>query len=285
MKIGENILYWTGISAGSGLVYHDNDVVLVDGQTRRNQAALILELMELNRLDPTSITYLINTHSDFDHIGGNAEFLERVPGIRIVAGSSAVNKIENPFATMEAPTFRTERVVENLRRSQVAITVQKDMTLTSGDVTLQIVCTPGHTPGSICVYHEASRALFTGDTVLGSGRWGGPKGIPLVRMDLETMLTSLEKLTRLNVEWLLPGHGNVVQDGNRRIRESITGLQELPHRVLRVIEQQRTLAEISNTLLVYPNTVQAALTLLENEGKVRQVEAETLNSETKWIAT
>jgi glyoxylase-like metal-dependent hydrolase (beta-lactamase superfamily II) len=285
MKIGDNILYWTGISAGSGLVFHGNDVVLVDGQTRRNQAALIMELMKLYGLNPTSTSYLINTHSDFDHIGGNAEFLERIPGIKIVAGSPAVDKIENPIAMMETPTFRTERVVENLRRSRVSIKVEKDMTLTSGDVTLQIVCTPGHTPGSICVYHEASRALFTGDTVLGSGRWGGPKGIPLVRMDLATMLTSLEKLARLNVEWLLPGHGNIVQDGNRRIRESIAGLQALPNRVLRVIDQQRTLAEISDTLLVYPNTVQAALTLLEKEGKVRQVEAEMSKSETTWIAT
>lgn len=285
MKIGENVLFWTGISAGSGLIFDDSDIIVVDGQTRRNQATLIMELMELHGVDPTSMRHLINTHSDFDHIGGNAAFLERVPEIQVVAGALEADKIENPFPAIDPPSFASERMVENLTTCNVAIPVDADMTLTAGDLRIRILCTPGHSPGGICVYHEASQSLFTGDTVLGSGRWGGPMGLPLVRMDLKTMITSLTKLAQLQVEWLLPGHGNIIHDGTPRIRETIRGLQELPSQVLRVLDHKRTLAEISDALLVYPATINAALTMLANEGKIRSTEQERVRSETQWVVT
>lgn len=285
MKIGEHVLFWTGISAGSGLIFDANDIVMVDAQTRRNQAALVIELMALHGVDPKSMRYLINTHSDFDHIGGNAVLLDRVPDLQIVAGTPEAATIENPFSRMNSTSFASERIVENLTTCKVAVRVDQDMTLTIGELRLQIICTPGHSPGSICVYHEASQTLFTGDTVLGSGRWGGPLGLPLVRMNLDTMLTSLTKLTHLNVDWLLPGHGNIVHGGNPRIRDTIHGLRELPNRILRVMDQKTTLSELSDTLLVYSSTLQAALTKLADDGQIRAIDQTRVQTETQWTVT
>ena len=47
--------------------------------------------------------------------------------------------------------------------------VEDGDTIAVGGVTIEVVHTPGHTLGSICLYLREERALFTGDTVLGLG--------------------------------------------------------------------------------------------------------------------
>ena len=78
-----------------------------------------------------------------------------------------------------------------------------------GDVKLKVISTPGHTPGSICLYDEATRVMFTGDTVFEGGSFG--------RTDIggnpEHMISSLEILTKYDVSTLYPGHGNPVTAG------------------------------------------------------------------------
>ena len=64
--------------------------------------------------------------------------------------------------------------------------------------------TPGHTEGSICLLHGKSKTLFTGDTVFtgGSvGRWDLATG------NYDQLVSSLEKLRKLDFENLYPGHG------------------------------------------------------------------------------
>ncbi len=285
MKIGDNVLFWQGIYAGSGFIFAGDAVVAVDAQSRRDQVDLMIELMKLYRLNPDNIRYLINTHNDFDHIGGNAEFLERVPGLKIVAGVEDAAKIENPLSDVREPLFSAERVVENLKTCRVETKIDKDLTLNAGGLKLEVLCTPGHTAGSICVYHKDSRTLFTGDTVLGYGRWAGPRGIPLVRDEsFETIIGSLEKLLKLRVEWLLPGHGGVVRDGTVRIRETIAALKGLPDQVLGVLEEEHTVSEVSDRLLVYPNTVMTAIKMLERRGRVAKTDKVIQTSETRWVA-
>ncbi|MDD1715868.1 MAG: MBL fold metallo-hydrolase, partial [Methanolinea sp.] len=75
---------------------------------------------------------------------------------------------------------------------------------------LVVIHTPGHTPGSICLYHAEERALISGDTVFtegGFGRFDFPGG------SRDTLLSSLRRLADLDVEGLYPGHGTPVQRG------------------------------------------------------------------------
>ena len=281
MKIDDKILFWQGIYAGSGFAFGKDVVVAVDAQSRRDQVDLMLELLQLYGQDPKNTRYLINTHNDFDHIGGNAEFLEKIPKIKIVAGMEDATKIENPLNELGETGFMAERVVENLRTCKVEIKIDKDISLEMGDLRLDIIRTPGHTPGSICVYHADSRSLFTGDTVLGYGRWAGPKGIPLVRADsLQPMLDSLKKISRLDVKWLLPGHGKAVPNGAERIQETIAALEDLPKQVLGTLRETHTMFEVSDKLLIYPATIETAIKMLEKEGKVKK----TKWDEDRWLA-
>lgn len=72
-----------------------------------------------------------------------------------------------------------------------------------GDVGLRIVLAPGHSPGSICIYWPEKKALFTGDVVFS----GGIGRTDLLGGDGRLLKESIRRLSTLDVEYLLPGHG------------------------------------------------------------------------------
>ena len=101
--------------------------------------------------------------------------------------------------------------------------IAPDIVLTDGDIIgdLQVLHTPGHTPGSICLLAERELLLFSGDTVFSDGcfgRYDFPGGS---RIDLAR---SLDRLALLDVEGLYPGHGEPVEQGGSR---HIIAAQEL----------------------------------------------------------
>src|SRR5699024_9694171 len=78
-----------------------------------------------------------------------------------------------------------------------------------------VVHTPGHSPGHICLYFEGSRLLISGDQVITNGTVY--VGEPLGKMN--EYLRSMRKLLKYDVDTLAPGHGDVVNNGWRRILE------------------------------------------------------------------
>ncbi len=90
-----------------------------------------------------------------------------------------------------------------------------------GDKSLQIIPTPGHSPGSICLYWEEKKALFSGDTVfyMGVGRTDFQGG------DIVALADSVERLSRLNVEYLIPGHGQIIK-GEKEISRNFKVILE-----------------------------------------------------------
>ena len=74
-----------------------------------------------------------------------------------------------------------------------------------GDFSLEVIWTPGHTSGSICLYQDG--ILFSGDTIFA----GGSIGRTDLRGNGKDLLSSVKKLTRLPVEIVYPGHGESIQ--------------------------------------------------------------------------
>jgi len=88
---------------------------------------------------------------------------------------------------------------------------QPDFFLKEGELSLDglelsIFHTPGHSPGSVAVYWPFQKALFTGDLVFkdGIGRTDLPGG------DGVQIKESIKRMMTLDVEWLLPGHGDLI---------------------------------------------------------------------------
>jgi hydroxyacylglutathione hydrolase len=72
-----------------------------------------------------------------------------------------------------------------------------------GDTTIEVIATPGHSPSSLCFYWPDRRALFTGDVIFSQriGRTDLPGGSG------KLLKESIQRLSTLDVDCLLPGHG------------------------------------------------------------------------------
>jgi hydroxyacylglutathione hydrolase len=89
-------------------------------------------------------------------------------------------------------------------------------TLDLGDISLQVIHTPGHSPESMCLYWPESKVLFTGDVIfmVSVGRTDFPGG------NTKLLKESIDKISELDIEYLLPGHMDIVT-GQTRVRRNI----------------------------------------------------------------
>ena len=97
----------------------------------------------------------------------------------------------------------------------------KEGSLSIDDLELNIFHTPGHSPGSITLYWPSQKALFTGDLIFkeGLGRTDLPGG------NGSKLKESIRRLTNLDVECLLPGHGEIIM-GAEKVRKNFAELEQ-----------------------------------------------------------
>jgi len=93
--------------------------------------------------------------------------------------------------------------------------------LTIGDKTFQVILTPGHSPGSICLHWPEKKVLFTGDVVFSQsiGRTDLPGGSG------KQLKESISRLAELDVEVLCPGHGDVVA-GRENVKKNFKMIKD-----------------------------------------------------------
>ena len=103
--------------------------------------------------------------------------------------------------------------------------------------------TPGHAPGHLCLFEPTSRTLISGDNVLGAGTTLiDPRG-----GDMASYLASLQRLTGLGPDRVLPAHGPVLGEGRAHIEALIAHRLEREHKVLQALDETRprSLSEIA----------------------------------------
>jgi hydroxyacylglutathione hydrolase len=219
MKIAESIYAYPWES------YSENNCnsYLIDGPVRTlidpGHLHLVPELearMQRDGVALGDIQLVIATHPHPDHCEGLAAF----------AGLTAKTTMH-----ANAPSFLREfaRHWQELTGKPVP-EVPVDFYLQQGELllgaeTFQVIDTPGHAPGSICLYWEQQKALFTGDVIFsqGMGRTDFPGGDPLL------LAKSIQQLLDLEVELLLPGHGPSIS-GKGAVKENF-------YRVLSMFQQ------------------------------------------------
>lgn len=216
MQITKNVhgFMWQSMSANNCNTY------LIDGPTRilidPGHTHLFDHVQQgLIKLDLTidDIGLIICTHAHPDHI-------EAVQRFNKTVAMTALHHKEWHFLKTMAPNIRASLGFGSN-------TIQPDFFLKEGDISidhvdLKIFHTPGHSPGSISLYLSDQKLLFTGDLVFkgGIGRTDLPGG------NGSLLQKSLKRLNDLEIEWLLPGHGDII-DSAKVVKTNFAHLNQM----------------------------------------------------------
>ena len=97
----------------------------------------------------------------------------------------------------------------------------REGTLNLGKIDLQVYHTPGHSPGSLCLYWPKQKALISGDVIFsgGVGRTDFPGG------DANQLKHSIQRLSQLDIEVFLPGHGEIIM-GRESVLRNFNSIRE-----------------------------------------------------------
>ncbi len=192
----------------------------------------------------STLKYIILTHHHYDHASG-AYRLREATGARIVVHrdeEALLLSPEDETGDMEIPEDQQEARARAKQWREDAAKATPDVRVADGDVlhvgALHLRClhTPGHTAGHLCIFLEEERALFAGDNVLGVGTAAIS---PPPHGDMAEYIRSLHKMQALDAALLLPGHGPVVREPNRKIQELIDHRRQREDQIVALIAQGR----------------------------------------------
>lgn len=175
--------------------YLIDDNILVDTGAGLNKDYLFSKIRE-NGVEPDDIELIVNTHCHFDHIGGNHFF----PDAKV-----AIHKLDAISIRNKDTLGTSMSVFENEGNCRV------DIELEEGDkiADFEVIHTPGHTKGGICLWDGES--LISGDTIFA----GGGVGRMDIGGDFDDMKNSVRRLTELDVKNIYPGHGPIVENNGK----------------------------------------------------------------------
>ncbi len=207
-RIGDIVMF--RLSDSDSNIYLIGDTA-IDSGTGMNFTRLI-PLLKTQKKSLADIKQVINTHGHFDHIGGNGYFLNA----QIAVHEKDADIVEKGDAQASVADFFDGK----LKPMKVHRKLREGDVIAVGKYSFTVIHTPGHTPGSICLYDRKNRILVSGDTVFsdGVGRTDLPGG------DEEQLHESIEKLKGLDVKVILPGHGEPVLNNGK---QAISRLSEM----------------------------------------------------------
>jgi len=189
-----------GMDSNVFLVENRGETVVVDAGMDSTAEYVLASLGKL--LGGAKPKALVLTHMHIDHVGGAAAIAREY-------SCEVVMHEKDADAIVKGDPVRTGAAM--FGGSVEPLKVRK---LAEGDKVagMEVIHTPGHTIGSMCLYDSKSKSLISGDTVFrdGVGRWDLPTG------NVKSLHESVARLAAMDVEGLYPGHGDVAERGGGR---------------------------------------------------------------------
>jgi hydroxyacylglutathione hydrolase len=167
----------------------------------------IEDILALIRKHSLTVKQIVVTHAHIDHVGG---------AMKLRAATSAPILLnQNDYDLLKMLDVQAAWIgVEDPGKVEIDHSVGQGETVRAGALTADVIHTPGHTEGSICLYFAAEKKLIAGDTLFAGsiGRTDLPGG------SMQKIIRSLhEKVLALPDETVVvPGHGQLTTIGEER---------------------------------------------------------------------
>ena len=199
-----------------------NCSVIGDEQTREamviDPGDQIEDILSILRQENLTLKQIVITHAHIDHVGG-AMKLKAATGAPILMNQNDHMLLKMLDMQAAWVGMRPPGAVE------VDDSLEEGRVLQIGPVSSNVICTPGHTEGSVCIYFPQEKKLIAGDTLFAGsiGRTDLPGG------SMEKIMRSLHQsvLALPDETEVTPGHGPATTIGEER--QTNPFLQERPY--------------------------------------------------------
>ena len=213
----------------------ENHAILVDAGTP-GLAEQIISAMEEAGVPVSRLNHILLTHADTDHVGSLAKLISLLPRKAEVL----CHELEKPYVQCDVPPLRLSQMeaalgrlngeqfnkvtalVQNLKTNYKNLAVPVTRTVEDGEwlpCGAQLIYTPGHTPGHICLYLAKGRTLIAGDlmNITNGELYPAPD---YFAYDKEAQKASLRRLTQYDIQTVVCYHGGIYQgEAGKRIKE------------------------------------------------------------------
>lgn len=198
-KITENIYTETAfegcnssfIVTKEGAVVIDTPMVPADAKEWKRQIELL-----------APVKYIIINEAHIDHYCGSCYVGGTVIGTEETYNALKNAKVEEFIGTLSMLAPDSPKPDLSFYFRSPEITIESEATLHLGDHTIRILSAPGHTPKQLAVYVPEERVLFTSDNI--------NLEMPIFISSLPgEWIDSLDRLSELDVDYVIPGHGEI----------------------------------------------------------------------------
>ena len=192
-----------------------NDLSIIDAGMIGKGAYKIQSIQDMG-ISLENIKRLIITHTHMDHIGCLSEIREHIPWAELWLHKDEAGPLEegDDRIVYGMEMFRSMCQMQyGLKPGAFTFHVDKrldgDESLDIGGMVWEVIHIPGHSPGSIGLYHRTKKILIPGDVVYADYAIGR---FDMHKADGSVLKDSLMRLAELEVDILLPGHNRIVKD-------------------------------------------------------------------------
>ena len=223
MEILPGIHQVDGVNANSYFVVGD-EITLIDTGLPRNAKKILDYLHNTLSRNPSDIKTIVLTHHHVDHTG-NLFDLKKITKAKVavhIEDADYISGRKSPPAPLAMSIIFM--VLSLFLHSKP---VEPDIILRENDEIggFVVIHTPGHTPGSICLYNPGSRVIFVGDILrFINGKIEGPPA--RFTSDLKIAVNSIEKISNLSFDVMLSGHGQPLKfNASDKVKEFYRSLE------------------------------------------------------------
>jgi hydroxyacylglutathione hydrolase len=210
MKLVNNLYFYPeqGMLDANSYVITGSPGIIVDPGNVQFLAARV-GAMHQDGIDPKDIGIIVNTHLHIDHRGANEAF-KRLSGAKIAL--HPVQKKNYQLVVLDG-----DRLLGEEPAGFTEDYLLDEKLLKAGDVEIELIPCPGHSPDCVCFYLKKEKILICGDVLfeMNTGRVDLPGGSG------EELKKSIESLAKLDIEYLLPGHMDIIK-GAEKVKENFS---------------------------------------------------------------